>query len=688
MPPKKDAFADLFPSARSKPPMNARVEAAAPAVATSGAGPSVWGDLDVLSANNSTSSLRRPGGANVGDSADVLGGLAASGAVQDPWDELGTVQQPNPQLQQLQLRQLQPHLQPQQKEFNLLDDEFTDAYVELVPARSSAEIHEPLAQSPPAQSPPASSRDKTLAELVDIGFSVDVANQAINRVGSDLQACVNEIMAGTRLLPPAQPSRPLQSLRALPSVEAKISNLSHELFSKASLFLAKGKNTVLKNIEQLQQADSLQPAWMRDLHRYQNWVGLPEQSEEQLRRLQQERDEARRTRPQRASPVPPRTSLASQRASPTPSRVSPALLRASPAPSKAPLAPQRSATSSPAAAAAFSAPTGSALPPEIDLLGLSQSSTSHPKQHLDQFLQTDFDNFKTLATTAFKNGDYDAALINYRKCLEILPANFDERIVILSNLALTAIKIGNYKQAQVYCDEGLRMIPSDRVADQTWNIKDKPVRAWYIKLQLRHAESLEMLERFPQALQSYQQLISIGVNDVKIMQGKTRVDRIVNPPAPKQMPKQTPKQSPATIKRPQFKATPPSGARAGAGEVSALVARQFEAQRQEEEDKFRLHDQVQATITQWSNGKEDNLRTLLVGLPEVIPGHLNFTFLSKPISVGDIMLPKRVKINYMKVISAIHPDKLGKLALEDRLICLGVFITLNRAWDLFREKEL
>lgn len=675
MPPKKDAFADLFPSARPKPPMNARAEAAAPAVARSRAGASVWGDLDVLSANNSSTSLRRPGATIVGDSADALGSVASTGPAQDPWDELGTLQQPSPQLQ---LRQLQPHLQPQQKELNLLDDEFTDAYVEPVPARSDAEIRKP----------PASSRDKTLAELVDIGFSIDAANQAIDNAGNDLQACVNEIMAGTRQLPPAQPPRPLLSLRALPSVEAKISNLSQELFSKASLFLAKGRDTVLKNIEQLQHPDSLQPAWMRDLHKYQNWVGLPEQLIDQLRRLLQERDEARRERTQRTSPAPLRASPASQRASPAPPTVSTPLPRASPALSKASLAPQRSTTSSPAAAAAISAPSGSTLPPEVDLLGLSQSSTSHPAQQLDQFLQTDFDNFRTLATTAFKNGDYDAALTNYRKCLEILPANFDERIVILSNLALTAIKIGNYKQAQVYCGEGLQMIPSDRVADQTWYIKDKPIRAWYIKLQLRHAESLEMLERFPQALQSYQQLISIGVNDIKIMQGKNRVDRIVNPSAQKQMPKKTPKQTPATSETPQSKAALRSGAITGAGKVSALVARQFEAQRQEEEDKFRLHDQVQATITQWSNGKEDNLRTLLVGLPEVIPGHLNFTFLSKPITIGDIMLPKRVKINYMKVISAIHPDKLGKLALEDRLICLGVFVILNKAWDSFREKEL
>ncbi len=50
------------------------------------------------------------------------------------------------------------------------------------------------------------------------------------------------------------------------------------------------------------------------------------------------------------------------------------------------------------------------------------------------------------------------------------------------------------------------------------------------------------------------------------------------------------------------------------------------------------------------------------------------------------MLPKKVKINHMKAI-AIHPDKLSNLQLQDKMICQGVFVVLNKAWDAFKQQN-
>jgi hypothetical protein len=174
----------------------------------------------------------------------------------------------------------------------------------------------------------------------------------------------------------------------------------------------------------------------------------------------------------------------------------------------------------------------------------------------------------------------------------------------------------------------------------------------------------------------------LGVSDKKVMDGKRRVNDIVNP-KPKPTPKPTPKAAPkATPKAPA--APKPSNP---ASNLTRIQKQNAEAKAREEE-MFKLHDKVHEQLQAWSNGKEDNIRTLLTTLPDIIPERLGFPFVSdKKIGLGDLMLPKKVKINYMKVISAIHPDKLSNLQLQDKMICQGVFVVLNKAWDTFKQQN-
>lgn len=77
-----------------------------------------------------------------------------------------------------------------------------------------------------------------------------------------------------------------------------------------------------------------------------------------------------------------------------------------------------------------------------------------------------------------------------------------------------------------------------------------------------------------------------------------------------------------------------------------------------------------------------------MSLDDIIPSKLGLPFATtKKLTINDLMLPKKVKINYMKVISSIHPDKLINLELEDKMVCEAVFITLNKAWDIFKEQN-
>lgn len=653
---------------------------------------------------------------------------------------------------------------------NLLDDEFTDAFLSEPPmaAPEAAETHEPVEVSPPPQPRRPSralrplpndqtTRDAVLAELVSQGFTIDIANTAIDRVGPDILRCVHFIISGKAGRSSGQNSAAPGPQK---DVGAAFSDFSTDLYKKASWFLDKSKRSVIKNISNFQQQmntrddDNGMPAWMKNQHKYKNQAverrsdgssyedyGTDEEninSEELQRyiRAQRQRDlERQRERLEalgKSKPRPraDRTSSATsngssrshengeardnvqrrpisrnslQNARPVaqhemtsaerrPSKSTESLQRAPAAVKKATVAAEKAQTAQKVS-----------IPEDlVDLLGLSaESNLSRAQQfkqlakaspvyvsasrqrksapapqraatseQLNAFQQSDYDTFKQKGAEAFANGNYDEALSAYNKCNESLPASHELRVVILANLALTAIKIGDFRIAKDHCVLGLTLI-GDSVEDSTWIINDKPIKYWYVRLLTRKAESLEMLESFSESLECYMALVSkFGVNDKKTMDAKRRVNAIVNPP--KKMP-----------------AKPQKSVAASTPNVKVeRVKAQHQKEKFEEQQKFELHDQVHEKLQKWSSGKEDNLRGLLMALSDVIPESTGFAFVTdKKITIGDLMLTKKVKINYMKVISSIHPDKLGKFGIEDRMICQGVFVALNRAWEIFKEQN-
>lgn len=678
---------------------------------------------------------------------------------------------------------------------SLLDDEFTDAFTPIptphptpipIPTHTSkpgmkqprsqgssasSRVGSPatpsLSSSAPARPAPRSSddrRDGILAELVDIGFSVEASNEAIDRCGFNLQSCVNYIMSkaagddGTANNNSRPSSRGSQG-KNLDNLTKSFNDVSVDIFNKASSLLYKSKRTVIKNLAEFQnksqQPDNNMPTWMRNQLKYKSNAsenknngeyfedyGTDEDNidqaaiEEFMRKQKQMNKERAKHRfdnlrssspsvsegpstpkPHYAQERPPRTFQESANSSGRNSRTN----SGSSSISNGSRPASRSQTASPAPTAPLSQPQPSRVM-ESDLLGLGtpldrfrsnketqdtmyvSSSRRRPKPAsstngssnpspaavretkqvittrltvstpLNQFHQSDYEVSKKKATEFYANGDYQSSLVEYQKCLEPLAENHELRIVILSNLLINLIKLGDYKQALDASEKGLALILKENLNDTTYIINSKPIKAWYTRLLSRKAESLEMLELFSKALDAYTELISLGCNDKKVMDGRRRVNNIINPPPKKPVPAPT-----RVLKKPQ----PPKD-----DSALRMVKAHNEKSKREAEEKFVLYDDVQDRLFKWSNGKEDNIRTLMIALPSILPERLGFPFLTtKKITLNDLMLPKKVKINYMKVIGCLHPDKTQKLNVEDKMICQGVFVILNKSWDIFKEQN-
>jgi hypothetical protein len=102
--------------------------------------------------------------------------------------------------------------------------------------------------------------------------------------------------------------------------------------------------------------------------------------------------------------------------------------------------------------------------------------------------------------------------------------------------------------------------------------------------------------------------------------------------------------------------------------------------KEDEEDAIRV--QLEPKIKIWSeeHGKKKQLQALLASLHTILwPGTK-----WKPISIGDILQPAKVKKFYFKATLVVHPDKTGDLPAEQRFLAKRIFDALSQAktvWD-------
>ncbi|PYH48840.1 UBA/TS-N domain protein [Aspergillus saccharolyticus JOP 1030-1] len=370
---------------------------------------------------------------------------------------------------------------------------------------------------------------------------------------------------------------------------------------------------------------------------------------------------ARRKRPVAHSPAPePKVDLFDSSApAPTPK----------PKPSPSPAQLSRSSTPS------RTLPTRPKAPPRsIPPVSPQALSTTHRQREI--------------AAEAYKRGDYGAAHEAFSAALTPLPDKHPITILIRSNRAMTALKVGEPKVAIGDADTMLELIGPLKGEGESIDLCNgeaaKPMKDFFGKALMRKAEALEQLERWAEAAQTWKLAVESGYGGSTSIQGRNRCEKAAGISKPAARPAAPARRPPAPAPK---KASALDDLQGSSGASSEAVTRLREANQAAEradEEKFALSESVDARLAAWKGGKQDNLRALLGSLDSVLWPEAGW----KKVNMSELILPNKVKIQYMKGIAKVHPDKIPTNATtEQRMIAGAVFGALNDAWDKFKKEN-
>ena len=268
-----------------------------------------------------------------------------------------------------------------------------------------------------------------------------------------------------------------------------------------------------------------------------------------------------------------------------------------------------------------------------------------------------FHKFRLAGIKAFKRGDYAEATAHYTSALSTLPQIHPLTIPMLTNRALSHSKTGDPKASIADATTALHLIGPSRGVSENIDFSDGVPKDMYLfwgKAVMRKAEASEQLERWSDALESWKLCVEAGVGGAISIAGRNRCEKAANPSTRNLPParKPAPKSKPRTTALDDLSGRPAATSVQSAEAVSRLRAANLEAERVDDE-KFALSDSVSERIQSWRAGKEGNLRALLASLETVLWEGAGW----KKIGMGELILPGKVKIQYMKGIAKVHPDK-------------------------------
>ncbi|OJJ80649.1 UBA/TS-N domain protein [Aspergillus glaucus CBS 516.65] len=347
--------------------------------------------------------------------------------------------------------------------------------------------------------------------------------------------------------------------------------------------------------------------------------------------------------------------------------------RPTPKPSPSPAPPSRPSTTPSIA----SLPTRPRAPPRT-IPPVSQEALASTNRH------------RTKAADAYKRGDYAAAHESFATALTMLPDKHPITIIIRSNHAMTALKVGEPKSAITDADAMLDLIGPSKGENEQIDIGNteppKPMKDFFGKALMRKAEAQEQLERWADAASTWKLAVETGHGGGQSIQGRNRCEKAAGTSKPTSKPSTPARRPPApTPKKPSALADLTGSA--AASQNSEAVTRLREANQAAEradDEKFALTESVDARLAAWKGGKQDNLRALLGSLDTVLWPEAGW----KKVNMSELIMPNKVKINYMKGIGKVHPDKIPTNATtEQRMISASVFATLNEAWDKFKREN-
>ncbi|KAL6207453.1 hypothetical protein ACLB2K_018411 [Fragaria x ananassa] len=106
---------------------------------------------------------------------------------------------------------------------------------------------------------------------------------------------------------------------------------------------------------------------------------------------------------------------------------------------------------------------------------------------------------------------------------------------------------------------------------------------------------------------------------------------------------------------------------------------------QEQAERNRLAEVLDAEVKRWSSGKERNLRALLSTLQYILGPDSGW----QPVPLTDIVTAVAVKKAYRKAALFVHPDKLQQrgASIQQKYTCEKVFDLLKDAWNRFSMDE-
>ena len=112
--------------------------------------------------------------------------------------------------------------------------------------------------------------------------------------------------------------------------------------------------------------------------------------------------------------------------------------------------------------------------------------------------------------------------------------------------------------------------------------------------------------------------------------------------------------------------------------------REREQKKKADEAEFdRLRALLGPKLKEWSEqyGKKKDIRALLAGMHNVMWEDSGWA----PVSLADLLEPKKVRVQFLKASRKVHPDKLVNLDVEKRFIGKRVFDALSQAYTQFEE---
>lgn len=321
--------------------------------------------------------------------------------------------------------------------------------------------------------------------------------------------------------------------------------------------------------------------------------------------------------------------------------------------------PEAQATPRPSMTHSLSREQSSKPPPPAAIRPASLSRTSPPTPALSlKASQAD----REAGNDHFRRGDYAAACQSYTSSLSHLPASHPVAIILYTDRALTALKIGEPKTALSDAETAITIIGPGRGEGESIYLMSgeppKPMRDYFGKALTRKAEALEQMERWREAAAVWQEAVEGGHGGASSIQGRLRCEKAAAPQQPKPA-KPVPTKKPIGATQARSAYSDQRDARNGvqsAAAVNRLRAAHAAADKVDDE-KFALADVVDAKLAAWKGGKADNLRALLGSLDTVLWAEAGW----RKIGMAELVLPAKVKVQYMKGIAKVHPDKVSCL---------------------------